>query len=58
MKLVLTPTYNIYLKDWDIDCINKVAQTFGKVSRGIHFQLQYLQGKKPEEIQQFQDTRF
>ncbi len=50
--------YNIYLEDWDIDCINKVAQTFDEVFRGIHLQLQYLQGNNPEEIQQLQNTGF
>lgn len=35
IKLSLALTYNIYLKDWNMDHINKVAQTFGKISRGI-----------------------
>ena len=51
MKLVSAPTYDIYLEDWDMDRINKVAQTFGKVSRGIHLRLQHLQGEEQEEIQ-------
>ena len=50
IKLVLASAYDIYLDDWDIDHINKVAQTFGKVSRGIHFRLQHLRGKKLEKI--------
>jgi len=25
MKLVLAPTYDVYLEDWDMDCINLVA---------------------------------
>ena len=41
-----------------MDCINKVTQTFGKVSRGIHLRLQHLLGKKLEEIQQFQDNGY
>ena len=36
MKLVLTTTYNTELKDWDIDYIIKVENTYGKISRGIH----------------------
>ena len=35
MKLVSALTYDIDLEDWDIDHINKVAKTYGKVSRGI-----------------------
>ena len=58
MKLVSAPTYDIDLEDWDMDRINKVAKTYGKVSRGITLRLQHLRGEKPEEIQQFQDTRF
>ena len=51
MKLVSTPTYNIDLEDWDMDRINKVAKSYGKVSRGIIIWLQHLQGEEPEEIQ-------
>ena len=58
MKLVLAPTYDIYLEDWDMDCINKVAQTYGRVFRIVALRLQHLRGEKPEEIQQFQDTRY
>ena len=36
MKLVSAPTYDIDLKDWDMDRINEVTKTFGKISRGIH----------------------
>lgn len=39
MKHILIPTYDIYLEDWDIDCINKIAQTFGWVSKSIYLQL-------------------
>ncbi len=39
IKLVLAPTYDIYLENWDIDHINKVAKTFGRVSRSIHLRL-------------------
>ena len=39
MKLVLAPTYDFDLEDWDMDCINKVAKTYVKVSRGIAFWL-------------------
>lgn len=53
MKFGLAPIYNINLEDWDIDCINKVAKTYSKISRGITFWLQYLQSKKPEKIEQF-----
>ena len=35
MKYVLAPLYNIDLEDWNIDYINKVAKTYGKVSKGI-----------------------
>ena len=42
MKLILTLMYNIYLENWDMDYISKVAQTFSKVFRGIHLQLQHL----------------
>ena len=36
MKLILALMYDIYLEDWDMDHINKVAQTFGKVSKSIY----------------------
>lgn len=58
MKLVLTPMYDINLKNWYIDYINKVVKTFGKVSRGIYLRLQYLQSKESDKIEQFQDTGF
>ena len=51
MKLISALTYDIDLENWDMDCINKVAKTFGKISRGIHLWLQYLRGEEPEEIQ-------
>ena len=53
MKLVSAPTYDIDLEDWDMDRINKVAKTYGKVFKGIALQLQHLRDKEPEEIQQF-----
>lgn len=28
--------YDIYLKNWDIDYINKITQTFSGVFKGIH----------------------
>ena len=58
MKLVSTLIYDIYLENWVMDCISKIAQTFDKASRDIHLWLQYLQGKEIKEIQQFQDTRY
>ena len=58
MKLVSAPTYDIYLEDWDMDRINKVAQTYGRVSRVVALRLRHLRGEEPEEIQQFQDTGF
>ena len=51
MKFVVVPTYDIDLEDWNMDCINKVVQTYGNVSRGIALWLQHLQGKEPEEIE-------
>lgn len=57
IKLVLVPKYDIYLKDSDIDYINLVAQSYVKVFRVVVHWLQYLQSKRPEEIQLFQDTR-
>lgn len=53
MKLVLTSTYDIDLEDWDMDYINNIAKTYGKVSKSIALWLQYLRGKESEEIQQF-----
>ena len=34
--LVLALIYNIYFKNWDMDCIKKVTQTFVGVSRSIY----------------------
>ena len=51
MKLILALTYDIDLEDWDIDCINKVAKIYDKISRYIVLWLRHLQGKKPEKIQ-------
>ena len=50
--------YDIDLEDWDLDRINRVSRTYGKISKGIALRLQHLQGEEPEEIQQFQDTEF
>lgn len=47
MKLVLTL---IDFKDWDIDYINKVIKTYGKLFRSIYLQIQYLLGNKIKEI--------
>ena len=58
MKLVLAPRYDIDLEDWDLDRINKVSRTYGKISRDIALRLQHLRGEEPEEIQQFQNTGF
>ncbi len=58
MKLVSAPTYDIYLEDWDMDRINKVTQTYDRVSRVVALRLQHLRGEEPEEIQQFQDTGY
>lgn len=33
MKFVLALTYNIYLRNLDIDYINNIAQAYGKISR-------------------------
>ena len=58
MKLVSAPRYDVYLKDWDMDRINLVAQCYGKVSRVVAHRLRHLRGEEPEEIQQFQDTGY
>lgn len=50
MKLVLPLTYDIDFKDEDIDCVNKIAKTLGKISKSIYFWLHYLSGNKPEKI--------
>lgn len=50
MKLIIAPTYDINLKDWDINYINKVATIFDKVSKSIALWLQHLQSKEPMEI--------
>lgn len=41
-----------------MDCINKVTKTHSRVSRSIYLLIQHLQDKKPDEIQEFQDTEF
>lgn len=33
-----------------MNCINKVAKIYGKISRDIVFWLQHLQGKEPKKI--------
>ena len=58
MKLVSAAKFDTKLKDWDMDRIEDVQNTYGKVSRGIALRLQHLRGKEPEEIQQFQDTGY
>ena len=58
MKLVSAPRYDVYLKDWDIDYINLVAKSYGKVSKVVAHQLRYLQTEEPEKIQQFQDSGY
>ena len=58
MKLVSAAKFDTKLKDWDMDRINDVQNTYGKVSRGIALRLQHLRGEEPEEIQQFQETGF
>ena len=51
MKLVSTTKYDTELKDWDMDRIKEVENTYGKVSRGIHLQMQKLLGNIPDEPQ-------
>ena len=58
MKLVSATKFDSKLKDWDMDRIEDVQNTYGKVSKGIFLRLQHLRGEEPEEIQQFQDTGF
>lgn len=36
MKLILTPKYNIDLKNWNINYIKEVNKTYNKVSKGIY----------------------
>ena len=42
MKLIMALTYDINLKDWDIDCINKIAKTYGIIFKDITLWLKYL----------------
>ena len=35
MRLYLTQIYDVYLIDWDMDCINLVAQSYSKIFGGI-----------------------
>ena len=58
MKLVSTTKYDTKLKDWDMDRIKEVENTYGKVSRGIHLRMQKLLGNIPDEQQRFQETGF
>lgn len=37
IKLVLALTYNINLKNWSINCINKMTNIYGKIFKGIAF---------------------
>ncbi len=48
MKLVSATKYDIELKDWDMDRIKAVENTYGKVSRGIHLRIQALLGNTPD----------
>ena len=36
IKFFLALIYNIYLKNWDIDYINKITQTFNKIFKAIY----------------------
>lgn len=58
MKLILSSTYDIDFEDYDINHINKIAKTYDKIFKSIVFWLYHLQGKKPEKIKLFQDTKF
>ena len=51
MKLVSATKYDIELKDWDMDRIKDVENTYGKVSRGIDLRIQALLGNIPDEPQ-------
>lgn len=42
MKLISTLTYDIDLEDWNINHINNVVKTYGKVSKSIALWLQHL----------------
>lgn len=42
MELIFTSMHDIYLEDWNIDCINKVIQTYGKVIKVVALWLQRL----------------
>lgn len=48
MKFFSALTYDINLDNRNIDCINQVTKTFGKVFRGIYLQLVYPQDKLEE----------
>ena len=58
MKFVSATKYDTELKDWDMDRIKDVQDTYSKVSRGIHLRVQKLLGNIPDERQQFQETGF
>ena len=58
MKLVSTTKYDTELRDWDMDRIKEVENTYDKVLRGIYLQMQKLLGNIPDERQQFQETGF
>ena len=60
MKLVSATNYDIELKDWDMDRIRAVENTYSKVSRGIALPIQALQGNRSDgaQIQKFNDIPF
>ena len=58
MKLVSEPRYNINIKNWDMNCINLVVQSYNKVYRVVGHQLGHLEGEELEEIQQFHNTGY
>ena len=37
MNLILALTNYIDLEDWDLNCINKIAKTYDRVSKDIAF---------------------
>lgn len=39
MKLILTLTYDIDFEDLNIDYINKVAKTYGRIFRDMYLQI-------------------
>lgn len=41
IKVILIQIHNIFLKNWEIDHINKDIKTFGKISKSIYFEIEY-----------------